>query len=52
MIASGRMRGWQSSVEKFERDEFVGKLTSSGQTLLAAIDGVSDWTPARDRLLA
>ena len=46
------MQGWQSSVDRFERDEFTRKLAASARTLLEAIDGVTEWTPERDRLLA
>ena len=51
-IAAGEMQGWASSVTRLERDEFAAKLAVSGQALLDAIKGVSDWTPERDKLLA
>lgn len=51
-IAAGEMGGWSSSVEKLEQDEFRDKLNRSGRDLLDAINAVSDWTPARDKLLA
>ena len=51
-ITAGEMRGWESSVQKLERDEFVRKLAASSATLLEAIRAVGDWTPARDELLA
>ena len=53
-IEAGQMRGWSSSVAKFEREEFIAKLEQSSQTLLGAIDGVGEgeWTPERERLLA
>lgn len=51
-IAAGEMRGWSSSVAKYEQAEFRGKLAASGRALLDAIRGVRHWTPARDKLLA
>ena len=51
-IERGEMGDWACSVKKLERDEFVAKLASSAQALLAAIDGTQEWTPARERLLA
>lgn len=51
-IAAGKMEGWQSSVTKFERDEFTAKLAGSSQELLGAIEAVREWTPERDQLLA
>ena len=51
-LAAGTMQGWQSSVVNFERNEFVAKLAASAQMLGEAIDGVGDWTPERDKLLA
>lgn len=51
-ITAGSMSGWSSSVAKFEQGEFRGKLAASGRDLLDAIRAVSDWTPARDKLLA
>lgn len=51
-ITAGVMGGWASSVKKFERNEFAAKLASSGQVLLEAINGVDDWTPEREALLA
>ena len=51
-ITAGEMSGWSSSVTKYEQGEFRDKLAASGRDLLDAIRGVSDWTPARDKLLA
>ena len=51
-IEAGEMCGWSSSVTQFERDEFIAKLKQSAQILLAAIDGVGEWTPQRHKLLA
>lgn len=51
-IAAGEMQGWACSVTRLEQDEFAAKLAASGQALLDAIKGVSDWTPERDKLLA
>ena len=51
-IADGAMGGWSSSVKTLQRDEFRAKLASSRAALLDAIEGVADWTPERDALLA
>ena len=51
-ITAGAMGGWSSSVKKLEQEEFTTKLAASAHALLAAINGVDDWTPARNRLLA
>ena len=51
-IAAGEMRGWACSVGKLSQGEFVAKLAESGRSLLASIEGVAEWTPERDKLLA
>ena len=51
-ISAGEMRGWACSVANFSHDEFVAKLAESARTLLASIDGVAEWTPERNKLLA
>lgn len=51
-IAADGLQGWSSSVAKLNRDEFMAKLASSSEALLAAIESVDEWTPERERLLA
>lgn len=51
LVADG-WQGFACSMNAFSRDDFVAKLDASGRDLLAVIDGVTDWTPAREALLA
>lgn len=48
----GEWQGFSCSIDSFERDDFERSLRSSGEALLTAIRDVSDWSLARDQLLA
>jgi hypothetical protein len=50
-IRAGRWSGFACSMTAFSRDDLAGKLESSSAEVLAAIDGVDDWTPEREGLL-
>jgi hypothetical protein len=51
-LVAGGWQGFACSMKAFSRDDFAAKLDDSARDLLAVIDGVSDWTPAREALLA
>ena len=51
-LAAGEWQGWGSSLKQFDQAAIREKLASSADQLRDAIDGVSDWTDERERLLA
>jgi hypothetical protein len=51
-LISGEWRGYSCSMSKVNREDFDRSLASSGQALLAAIQGVSEWSSGHDELLA
>jgi uncharacterized damage-inducible protein DinB len=51
-LITGEWQGFSCSLKKYERGDFEQSLASSGQALLAAIQGVTEWSLAHDELLA
>ena len=51
-ITHGAWQGFACSMAGFSLQDFATKLDDSAQAVLSTIDGVDDWTPARDELLA
>lgn len=43
--------GFACSMERYTLEDFRAKLASSSEDVLQAIDGVTDWTPARGDLM-
>lgn len=51
-IAQGEWQGWDCSMSGYKRADFAKKLGTSAKAVLDAIEGVTDWTPERERQLA
>ena len=51
-LDTGEWAGFNCSMDKFTRDDFEVSLAASAAIVLTAIDNVSDWTEAREELLA
>lgn len=50
-LTSGQWQGFSCSVSTYDRESFELALASSGEALLAAIQGVSAWSSQHDELL-
>lgn len=50
-IVEDRWQGFSCSMKKYDHADFVTALRSSGEEIQASINGVSEWTLTRDKLL-
>lgn len=50
-LTSGGWEGFSCSMSAYDRESFERALASSGEALLAAIQGVSAWSSQHDELL-
>lgn len=51
-LIAGQWQGFSCSMSKYDHHDFELALTSSGETLIAAIESISEWSSERDQLLA
>jgi hypothetical protein len=51
-LESGKWQGFSCSMTKFDREDFDRSFAASGESLLAGIHGVAEWSAVRDELPA
>jgi hypothetical protein len=50
-LAAGKWAGFDCSMSAFRRGDFEAALARTAREAATAVEGVTDWTPARDDLL-